>query len=266
MSAGLSDPPDELTALQGTLAQALKLRHGGQWGEPAAMTQQLNEVRRAFNRPDVNLSSRNVARTLLAFRLSHNFANFIELRAACHGLAREAPWGGRRLIEEDSLFPKLLREVDALSDEPRHARRFRKCYQGLLASMLLYPVHNRDATPIGRKHWQQLRTFLRERLLRINQPAPLPLWVEVLQGHPELLVDGDSWVLAERLAAHFAALPESDREQVLHGLAVPKDSWLLAALQQPAAPVNSSNQLLETGFLSVADIPKLDSRQRYGKK
>ena len=265
MSAGLGDKPapDDLTQLQGTLTQALKLRPGGQWGEPAAMTQALLAVRRAFNRPDVNLSSRNVARTLLAFRLSHNFSTFIELRAACHGLARQAPWGGRRLIEEDALFAKLLREVDALSAEPRHARRFRKCYQGLLASMLLYPVHNRDATPMGRQHWQQLRTFLRQRLPRINQPAPLPLWVEILQAHPELLVDGDSWVLAERLAAHFAALPEEERQRVLHGLAVPKEGWLLAALNQAVAPAPVERP---SGPLSVADIPRLDSRQRYGKK
>jgi hypothetical protein len=127
--------------------------------------------------------------------------------------------------------------------------------------MLLYPVHNRDATPTGRKHWQQLRTFLRERLLRINQPAPLPLWVEILQGHPELLVDGDSWVIADRLAAHFAALPESEREQLLHGLALPQDCWLLAALNKPVA---ATAPVRPSGPLSVTDIPRLDSRQHYG--
>lgn len=184
MAPTMTTSPD-LDHLRDTLAQALrnKLRPAG-WGEPELMTDKLNAVRLAFNRPDAIVSARSVARSLLAFRLSRSLPSFHELKAACHGLAREADWGGRRMIEEDGLFANLLRQVDAYLDDPR---RYRKCYRGLLASYFGYPLLARAGTVPGRANWEKLRLYLVDNLACIQLGEALPQWVEELRDNPCLL-------------------------------------------------------------------------------
>lgn len=215
----MNTSPD-LDQLRDLLDQAFrnKVRVAG-WGEPELMTDKLDAVRRAFNRPDAIVSARSVARSLLAFRLSRSLPTFHELKAACHGLAREADWGGRRMIEEDSLFTNLLRQVDAYLDDPR---RYRKCFRGLLASYFAYPVLARAGTMPGRANWEKLRLYLLANLPRLSQPAPLPHWVEILFAHSRLLE-------ADLIAIRRAYAGEPTRfEQLVADLGLPtSNSWVV---------------------------------------
>ncbi len=217
MAADMTTSPD-LDHLRSLLDQAFrnKVRVAG-WGEPELLTDKLDAVRRAFNRPDAIVSARSVARSLLAFRLSRSLPTFHELKAACHGLAREADWGGRRMIEEDALFINLLRQVDAYLDDPR---RYRKCYRGLLASYFAYPVLARAGTMPGRANWEKLRVYLVDHLLRIQLGDALPQWVDALRDNASLLG-------ADLMAIRRTYRPSPERfEQLVADLGIPANSWV----------------------------------------
>lgn len=212
----MTTSPD-LDQLRDTLDRALrnKVRVAG-WGEPELLTDKLNAIRLAFNRPDAIVSARSVARSLLAFRLSRSLPTFHELKAACHGLSREADWGGRRMIEEDVLFTNLLRQVDAYADD---SRRYRKCYRGLLASYFGYPMLSRAGTVPGRANWEKLRAYLVANLPRLSLPEPMPQWVETLSQHRRLL-DADLLAIRRAYAEEPARLT-----QIAAILGIPASSW-----------------------------------------
>ncbi|MBS1197829.1 MAG: hypothetical protein H6R18_1614 [Proteobacteria bacterium] len=101
------------------------------WREPTAMPAALARVRLAFGE---RLSERSGARTnrcLLAFRMTPQQVNFVDLKLICRAVTRPADWEQRRLIDDDRLFDTLLAKVDALRSQPR---RHQACLRALEAA------------------------------------------------------------------------------------------------------------------------------------
>ena len=193
--------------------------HEASWGQPDLMSTVLREVCSVFDTSYDAASRRSITKSLLTFRTASKLPTFLDLKYACIGISQKAGDDGWILLEDLELFPALLREVSALAQSPR---RFRKCFQGLLAGYFEYNVFG-DAVPEpGRKNWLALRSFLRDHLRLIQIPAPQLSWVRVIGDHRNLLEDGP----CKRYGAALARGEYAELKSAFRGLAIPRNSWV----------------------------------------
>lgn len=104
-------------------------------------------------------------------------------RLVSFGAVLQAGPGRARLIEDRERFSTLLSGVDRWQQEPR---RFRRCYQGLIASYFAYDGYS-DTTPeSGKENWEELRGFLGDRWPRISTGDLDPDWVVCVNSNRQL--------------------------------------------------------------------------------
>lgn len=182
-----------MTALRTRLMTAMapqQTASGTVWGNPRLMTEGLRQVRSALgDRGDDRPAEDRLQRSLQVFADRKRVANFTELKHVCYGVT--VPLGTTRLrvIDQPSLFDRLLVLVEALSGQPR---QFRRCYQGLLES---YFGFDRYAQPsaVATETWHRLRGFLSQSLARVWKTSTgrgeAPDWLKTLRKHENLLTD-----------------------------------------------------------------------------
>jgi hypothetical protein len=230
-------------ALSSTLNEAA-------WGKPQAMSKVLEELRSVFDTAADPCSGRSITKTLESFRTTRELPTFLDLKYVCLGITQEVGNNRWKLLEDPELFPLLLKRVDSElpgtaslqgqgMESPlpvpartgggnmsgRISRRFLKCYQGLLSGYFDYNIYSDSASEIGRENWMSLRTFLHDRLSIAGQVSPLPRWVQVLQGHENLLSDD----LYERYGAALAQGNFHDLKSACESLLIPRNSWVWEA-------------------------------------
>lgn len=192
---------------------------GTTWGQPDLMSKVLKEVSSTFDTSSENTSRRSIGKSLMEFRASANLPGFMDLKYACIGVSQKCGDDGWILMEDNNLFPVLLREVRAQEDNPR---RFRKCFQGLLAGYFDYSVFHEGAPEKGRKNWLRLRTFLWENIPLIERAVPQLSWVRIISDHRNLLKDDP----CGRYRTGLAKGDYAELNWVFKTLAVPRSSWI----------------------------------------
>lgn len=216
MSSRLSDAASELRE---SLHHALTDTFAAPgWGEPQAMSRALKEVRKSFDSAAPAASQQSIATSVWAFRTTGKLASFRDLKYACYGLGLRQGKDDSTLLGEPHRFQALIDEVHGLS---RDARRFRKCYQGLLSSYLNFPV-DESATELERTHWEQLRAYLRKQLAVILSVEPVASWVKVLDAHQNLLKNQP----CKRYADELRKGKWDELEELAEGLAISSQSWV----------------------------------------
>jgi hypothetical protein len=184
---------------------------------------------------------RSIGISVLAYYKNGDLSNYRETKYICFGVANHFGLDQYCLIEDHKLFPKLLTHVDDYKREPR---KFKRCYQGLLAGYFEYPglvSSNND----GRSNWTTLQGFLKGNLTFVQKQEPPSEWTKTLGEHSNLFTEtpclryGDallsgntrdidalkeklaltdrSWILQEIILAQVdAALKKNDAEFHTH--------------------------------------------------
>lgn len=99
----------------------------------------------------------HIARGVMAFRMARRDTPYPDLKYACHGIARQVDWEGRRLIDDPRMVADLLAAVAALPAEPQTPYR-RDCCRALLAARQNAALE--DASPDAER-WRPVDDFLR---------------------------------------------------------------------------------------------------------
>lgn len=192
--------------------------HSPNWGDPAAMTKVLAEVKKRFDPTHVSLNERSIARTLLAYRSSGKLPTFIDLKYVCFGLAQQVGQDDWSLIEDAKLFRSLLKQVGTQQEQPR---RLRKCFQGLMHSYFDYPIFDKPAEA-GLVNWKLLRKFLAETLGSLSSARNAPQWLKILSRHENLLTDKP----CERYAPALLKGSAKDLVAASEGIGLSTNSWV----------------------------------------
>jgi len=146
---------------------------------------------------------------------------------------------GTSVIDDRQLFSGLLNGVDRWVDEPR---RYRRCYQGLLANYFEYDIQSRGVSDQGKRNWLELRSYLGDRSGRIRDKGLNPDWVTCLSENEGVL--GEMPCDAYAAAALRGDMATVDR--VRQQLSVAESSWFArellmaqvhAAVNEPDAPL-----------------------------
>jgi hypothetical protein len=163
----------------------------------------------------IGASEDAITRGLDRFRRQGHAQTFADLRYACVGCAAGLE-DGWRLLEDKKLFPRLLGQVDQQSE----ARRFRRCYQGLLHGYFEYPGRTADNRS-GRNNWGSLQRFLHQHLTRAGTATPAVPWTATLAEHRNLLTDAPC-------VRYSRALLEGNRAEadaLRQALGISEHSW-----------------------------------------
>jgi len=126
-----------------------------------------------------------IAAAVIAYLKNHDLPTYRDTKYVCFGVS--SPYGNplTRVIEHETLFPKLLNVVELLQAEPR---KFRRCYQGLLKAYLRYPGQHTESV-YGHRNWLVLREFLAQHCKALKQQKPLMEWTQALYEHRNLLAE-----------------------------------------------------------------------------
>jgi len=217
-----------LNTLTHSVRQAMRLSTGAQsagWVQPGnPMHQALKEVKKVFGgNDDANRPARDdMLMAVRKFLARQQVESFTQLKYVCYGVTVPVDPGGARLIDRTNLFQLLLELVQSRQGQ---AKQFRRCYQGLLAAYFGFDQHSATAESAG-TNWQDLRGYLNERLEPVATAARrrgrAPEWLEVLEGHRNLLTDKP----CERYAIALRAGDRSELEGVCAGLDISPTSWV----------------------------------------
>lgn len=217
-----------LNTLTHSVRQAMRLTTGAQsagWVQPGnPMHQALKEVKKVFGgNDDANRPARDdMLMAVRKFLRRQQVESFTQLKYVCYGVTVPVDPGGARLIDRTNLFQSLLELVQSRQGQ---AKQFRRCYQGLLAAYFGFDQHSATAEA-AETNWQDLRGYLNERLEPVATAARrrgrAPEWLEVLEGHRNLLTDKP----CERYAIALRAGDRSELEGVCAGLDISPTSWV----------------------------------------
>ncbi|MGZ8192279.1 MAG: EH signature domain-containing protein [Methylobacter sp.] len=182
-----------------------------------------------------------IAAAVISYLKNHNLLTYWDTKYVCFGVS--SPYGTPliRVIEHETLFPKLLKEVELLQPEPR---KFRRCYQGLLKAYLRYP--GQQTEPVyGHKNWLALREFLAQHCKVLNKQKPVMEWTQALYEHRNLLTDNPCKPYGKALLAGDMSVIEELKER----LGVDDDTWvmneLILAQVQAATTLNDPEFVLQ---------------------
>jgi len=195
--------------------------------------------------------------------------SFAELRLVCAASAMTILLGGKSfcLLTDRDLLADLLRQVSMFESEPR---RLRRLFRGLLNC---YFSTDPSESQVKGEGWEQLRSFLRQQVVRLGAGSTQPRWVEIIQEHRNLL---DS----EPCLRYADALLRNDRtefNQIESELAISGASWIgrkiVWSLVKAAVKLDDArfsehiarllNQFEEARYASLLDECLAELLERY---
>ncbi len=189
-----------------------------------------------------------IAAAVIAYLHSHELPTYRDTKYVCFGVS--SPYGNPlvRVIEHESLFPKLLNAVERLQPEPR---KFRRCYQGLLKAYLRYPGQHTESV-YGHRNWRALREFLSQHCKALKQQKPIMEWSQALYEHRNLLADNPCKAYGKALLAGDMSVIDELKER----LGVDDDTWVMNELI--LAQIQAATTLTDPEFiLQVLPLVKL---------
>lgn len=180
-----------------------------------------------------------IAAAVIDYLKTHQVSTYRGVKYVCFGVS--SPYGIplTRVIEHESLFPKLLKEVGQLQSEPR---KFRRCYQGLLKAYLRYPGQQSEQA-IGHKNWLALREFLAQHCKALKQQKPVLEWTQALYNHRNLLADNPCQPYAKTLLTGDSSVVDELKTR----LGIDDDTWVMNELV--LAQVQATTALKDAEFV-----------------
>jgi hypothetical protein len=182
-----------------------------------------------------------IAAAVIAYLKSHDLPTYRDTKYVCFGVSSLYGTPLTRVIEHETLFPKLLKEVELLQPEPR---KFRRCYQGLLKSYLRYPGQQTEQV-YGHKNWLALREFLAQYCKILNKQKPVMEWTQTLYEHRNLLADNPCKPYGKAMLAGDMSVIEELKDR----LGIDDDTWvmneLILAQVQAATTLNDPEFILQ---------------------
>ncbi len=163
-----------------------------------------------------------IAVSVIAYLKTGYFLGFREMKYVCFGISSEYGMPRTRIIEHESLFLKLLAQVEAIAQEPR---KFRRCYQGLLKGYLRYPGPQ-TTNLTGRNNWLALRDFLANHCTSLKNHKPPVEWAQALYEHRNLLADQP----CEPYGKALLAGDTSAVDELKNRLGIDDDTWVMNEL------------------------------------
>jgi EH signature protein len=171
-----------------------------------------------------DLPARNRLREAVQyFRVNGDLPSLPIARAVCFGAAERFSSVEGPVIEETDQFPRLLTLVDNFKSE---AKRFRRCYRGLLHAYISYDGENPNTCETGRGNWLRLRDYLHEGRPSIDAGGWQPEWAECITQHANLLTKDP----ASRYASALLRGDTAAVDEIKTRLEVGDDSWLMRRL------------------------------------
>ncbi len=186
-----------------------------------------------------------IAVAVIDYLKTQQLLNYRDIKQVCFGASSQYGIPLTRIIEHESLFLKILKEVGQLQPEPR---KFRRCYQGLLKAYLRYPGQQSEQA-IGHNNWLALRDFLAQHCKALKQQKPVLEWTQVLYDHRNLLADNPCKPYAKALLAGDSTVVDELKIR----LGIDDDTWVMNELV--LAQVQAATALKDAEFvLQVAPL------------
>lgn len=222
-------PIDELRhRLANALALPLPLQVPKGWADDTRITQVRQGVEAAFNGLSAEPSQASIQTAVTHYARSGSIAGFAQLKHVCYGLALPPVAGQPLLIQSPRLFDNLLDEVD---DRRREPRQYRRCYQALLQSYLVYdrPLDENDtrteAQLDGDDSFDSLRVYLKDNLSIVARPvgrSPAAQWTLALVAHENLLTEAP----CDRYVDELRQGQTGSLQEICAALGVSRQSWI----------------------------------------
>ena len=184
-------------------------------------------------------NQQGIAVAVIDFLKGGQLTSYQDIKYVCFGIATPYGTPPTKLIEEDSLFPKLLKSVEAIAVEPR---KFRRCYQGLLKGYFRYPGLQTDSV-VGQKNWFLLRDFLAEHCQSLKNQKPAIEWAQALYEHRNLLADSPCKPYGKALLTGDMSVVEELKTR----LGIDDDTWVMNELV--LAQVQAATVLQDKDFV-----------------
>ena len=180
-----------------------------------------------------------IAAAVISFMETHKLLTYRDMKYVCFGVS--SPYGSPsiRLIEHETLFPKLLAEVELLRLE---RSIFRRCYQGLMKGYLRYP--GQDEQVRGHKNWLALRGFLSQYCMVLKKQKPVMEWMQALYEHRNLLAENPCKSYTKAMLAGNMSVVEELKSR----LGIDDDTWVMNELV--IAHVQGATALKDVEFVS----------------
>ena len=178
-----------------------------------------------------------IAAAVIDYLKTHQLPTYRDIKYVCFGVSSAYGNPLTPVIEHETLFPKLLKEVEQFKPEPR---KFRRCYQGLLKGYLRYPGQHEQVR--GHKNWLALREFLAQHCKVLKQQKPVLEWTQALYDHRNLLADKPCQPYAKAMLAGDSSVVEELKTR----LGIDDDTWVMNELV--LAPVQVATALNDSAF------------------
>jgi hypothetical protein len=217
--------------------------HDQPWGDAAAMTRALNEVRKRHDHPaGESVSADRTAPAIADFRRHGRVASFVQLKYVCLGAAT----GEDCLLADSELLERLLGMVEHVPGR----RRKLKGFQCLLRAYWSFPLHGDHVSVAARAGFRRLRDWLaRRREDLIAEGGSRAHWFGLLGDHANLL----EAQACERYAADLLRGNGSVLQAALDGLAIPGDAWVKE--EALLAQARAASQVTDAEWITV--LPQL---------
>lgn len=170
---------------------------------------------------------------------SQQLISYQDTKYVCFGVSSSYGLPPTRLIEHDSLFIQLLKQVESLQTEPR---KFRRCYQGLLKAYFRYPGHQTE-NKAGNINWLLLRKFLAKHCKSLSEQVPVLEWTQALYDHRNLLSDDPCKAYGKKLLDG----DQSVVDELKNRLGIDDDTWVMNELV--LAQVQAAAKLKDADFV-----------------
>lgn len=211
-----------------SLSLPVPLRHSQGWADDRQIIQIRQGVESAFNGLSAKPSMASIQAAVSSYAVNGEIAGFTHLKHLCYGLALAPAPERPLLIQSPRLFDDLLDRVDERRREPR---RYRRCYQALLQSYLVYDLpadkdKMRSKVQIEGDHsFQSLRVYLKDNLSVVARPvgrSPAASWTVALVAHENLLTETP----CNRYVDELRHGRTQSLQEICAALGVSRQSWI----------------------------------------
>lgn len=189
------------------------------WSDPAEITRARHRVLKDHGGASMEADPRSILAAIEDFRRSGRVEGFRDLKYVCLGVGA-VDANGLCVLADERLRADLIQSVE---EQPSFHRRTR-CFQALLSSYWMFPLHAKSTATASVDGWTALRSWLRAEFARLSsKPDHKPPWFETLTSHVELLSNQP----CDKLGADLLRGDSASLNSAVEGLAIPKDAWVI---------------------------------------
>jgi len=127
------------------------------------------------------------------------FTSLKEARLVSFGLCVPTHSSGSCIMDDRSRFRAVIDPNTGVDQWLNDARRYRRCYQGLVRSYFEYDAKSKSASKSGRENWGDLRDYLKDRARYTIHDSLNPDWVKTIHRNSQLFSTDPCTPYAEAL-------------------------------------------------------------------